>query len=510
MHILTFITQTGGKSTRHHLRYWRQGQARTMTLDELDRRAAGLALALLKAGLKPGQRIGISARNGLPWIMLDLAALKAGFITAGFEYGRVNIGAEEVIRYALKAAYIEDCPCPAGCLDIAPIVLDHIGVDAAETSRDSWLSSHVHSEDEITSIKFTSGSTGTPKAMAARAGSVNQSLSAVQEMFNHGPGDNLLVFLPLSLLQQRYWVYSAIAFSHDVTVTSFERAFEVASLTQPSVIMGVPAFYDGIRKRVLSACSSQGSEMLQPKDELVRLIGSNVRYLWTGSAPGNPATLAFFESCGVPLLEGYGMNETCIVSKNHPGAHRLGSVGKPLPHQHAWIDEEGVLCVKSRQPVNTCYAYCSAGDNEAMFMPDGAVRTGDLARFDEDGYLYILGRADDMVVLGNGRNVQTRAIADAFKSSPLVHECLICGSGKPYLIAILSLGSNAVDERTVADLLKTVNAALEADQRVGKAIVASEPFTQDNGLLTSQFKPRRKAILAAYARQIERAYEVAA
>lgn len=480
-----------------------------MTLDELDQRAANLATALLEAGLSSGQRIGIAARNGLPWIILDLAALKAGLITAGFEYGRVNVGAEEVARYGIAAAYLEDSFCPEGCLDISEVVQKHAYADHAVT-LEIWPPCHVHAQNEVTTIKFTSGSTGMPKAMAARAGSVNQSLLAVQEMFKHGPGDNLLVFLPLSLLQQRYWVYSALAFSHDVTVTTFERAFEVAGLTQPSVIMGVPAFYDGIRKRVMSACGVQGASDHQAKDELARLIGPNIRYLWTGSAPGNPATLAFFEACDVPLLEGYGMNETCIVSKNHPGAHRLGSVGKPLPHQRAWIDEEGVLCVKSQQPVNTQYAYCSKGDNEAMFMPDGAVRTGDLARFDEDGYLYILGRADDMVVLGNGRNVHTRAISDAFKSSPFVHECLVCGSGKPYLVAILSLGLEAIEQRDLADLLKNVNSTLGVDQRVVKVIVAPEPFSQENGLLTSQFKPRRKAILAAYAHQIEKAYEVAA
>jgi long-chain acyl-CoA synthetase len=509
MHIIKFIAQTGGKSPNHHLRYWHQGQACCVTLDQLDRKAGALAQALLEAGLQPRQRIGILARNGLPWILLDLAALKAGFITAGFEYGRMRIGPDEVARYELDAAYIEDGGyCQPDCLDIAAIVQAHVESDG--DALPAWPENRVYSEDDVTTIKFTSGSTGTPKAMAARAGSINQSLAVVQEMFSHGERDNLLVFLPLSLLQQRYWVYSALAFAHDVTVTTFERAYDVACLTQPTVIMGVPAFYDGIRKRVLSACSSEDSKGAQRKHELMQMIGPNVRYLWTGSAPGNPATLAFFESCAVPLLEGYGMNETCVVSKNHPGAHRLGSVGKPLPHQHAWIDEDGVLCVRSEQPVNTRYAYCAPGDNEAMFLPDGAVRTGDLARFDEDGYLYILGRADDMVVLGNGRNVHTRAIADTFKSSTIVHECLVCGSGKAYLIALLSLNVPATDERTLMELLRHVNANLPADQRIGKIIVAPEPFSQENGLLTSQFKPRRKAILAAYANQIERAYEVAA
>jgi long-subunit acyl-CoA synthetase (AMP-forming) len=312
------------------------------------------------------------------------------------------------------------------------------------------------------------------------------------------------------LLQQRYWIYSALVYGHDVTVASFELAFEAALAVQPTVVMGVPGFFDAVRKRVEMASPPIGDDMARRRTEIATLLGPSIRYLWTGSAPASPDMLAFFNDCNVNIYEGYGMNETCIVSKNYPGANRVGSVGKLLPNKRARIDDDGVLIIGSDYPVNTRYAYCAPGDSERIFLPSGEVRTGDLARFDEDGYLYILGRADDIVVLANGKNVYTRALEEKVKTHAAVADCVVYGAGRPFLVAVISPALQPVDESAIRAHIRQVNDSLTADERIGKAVIARESFTIESGLLTSQYKPKRKDIYHLYRTDIEQLYGVSA
>jgi long-subunit acyl-CoA synthetase (AMP-forming) len=367
-----------------------------------------------------------------------------------------------------------------------------------------------YSAREFTTIKFTSGSTGGPKGLCATVGSIDSSLSAVQKLFDHGAADNILVFLPLSLLQQRYWIYSALAYGHDVTVAPFEFALEAAQKTQPTVVMGVPGFFEGIRKHIERGGGPAAEEIQARRAQIESLLGRRIRYLWTGSAPAASEMLRFFDDCGIPIFEGYGMNETCIVSKNYPGNRKTGSVGKLLPGKTARIDAEGVLIVGSDHPVNTSYRYCAPGENERIFLPGGEVRTGDLARIDEDGYLYILGRADDVVVLANGKNVYTRRVEERIKQHEAVDECVLFGSGKSYLVAIISPAEVPVNNESIAAHIDAVNATLLPDERIVRTFIAPERFTIDGGLLTSQFKPKRKEIFRMFKQEIDRLYGAAA
>ena len=194
-------------------------------------------------------------------------------------------------------------------------------------------------------------------------------------MFTHGPDDDILVFLPLSLLQQRYWVYSALAYGHDVTISSYAAAFATMRRTRPTVVMGVPGFFETARRHIEGEAARHGTSLVEAARGL---FGDRIRYLWTGSAPASPAVLEFFDDCGLPIFEGYGLNETCIVSKNHPGAHRRGSVGRVLPGKRVLIDADGVVSVQSDDPVDERYTYAAPGESERVFRAGGVVRTGDL------------------------------------------------------------------------------------------------------------------------------------
>ena len=323
-------------------------------------------------------------------------------------------------------------------------------------------------------------------------------------MFAHGPGDDIFVFLPLSLLQQRYWIYSALRFGHDVSVCTYEAAFAGLRQAQPTVVMGVPAFYQAARGQI-EAQARRAAGGAAPADALRlaarQLLGERIRYLWTGSAPADIALLSFFDDVGMPIYEGYGTNETCIVAKNHPGACRVGSVGRVVPGKHVLLDEDGVVSVRCERPVSERYAYCAAGDSERVFVGDGLVRTGDIGFVDEDGFLYIGGRADDVIVLDSGAKIVVRPLEESLRSSPAIAECVVLCPSQTHLVAVVSPAAEPADTAAIAAQLACTNAAFGADRQIRKVVVA-RPFSVEDQLLTSQGKPHRKRILAAYRTQI--------
>ncbi|GAA4291959.1 AMP-dependent synthetase/ligase [Streptomyces venetus] len=492
--------------TRHRFHYRGPGgEVRSLTLAELDARALNVARHLHALGVRPRDRVGILAPNSLAWVLLDLALIKLGAVTAGFEPGRFD--PERLPGdYGLKLLFAEvEGAAETGALrdigtvdgwaeDFAPDTLPryHEGYDPAD----------------ILAVKFTSGSTGVPKGLEATVASVNSSLHEVQRMFAHGDGDNLLVFLGNWFLQQRYWIYSALAHGHDVTLARIDDALDTARRTHPTVVMGVPGFYEEIRERLeameLPADPGKRKEILQAE------FGGRVRYLWTGSAPASQAVLEFFNDGGVPLYEGYGLNETCIVAKNHPGAFRLGSVGKVLPNKTVRFDRDGVLIVGSRHPVNHRYTWCAPGTNEKMFLPTGEVRTHDIGHLDDDGFLFIHGRVDDVLTVSSGYNVLAPLVEERLRTHPAIRDCVLYGNGREFLTAVMSLSSPSpgpgLGPAELSRHVAGVNEELLPDQRVHAVVIATERFSTANGLLTGQLKPKRRAVHERYARELSDVY----
>ncbi|MFI1568686.1 AMP-binding protein [Streptomyces sp. NPDC020490] len=455
---------------------------------EMSGRVAGYLLGL---GVRPGDRIGVLAANSLEWVVLDLAALRIKAVTAGFDPGKFDAtGAELVARYGLTVLFTDQDETADRVRPIA--ALRGLPPSDRDLPTVSW------GPCEAPALKFTSGSSGPAKSLLASAGSIDSSLAAVQDMFAHGPGDDLFVFLPLSLLQQRYWVYSALVFGHDVTISTYEAAFATLRTAQPTVVMGVPGFYETACTHLRARAARTG---VSPAEAAAEIFGRRIRYLWTGSAPANPATLQYFADAGLPVFEGYGLNETCIVAKNHPGAHRPGSVGQVLPGKEVLIDADGVINVRSEPPVATRYEHAEPGDSEKMFRPGGIVRTGDLGHLDEDGYLFVHGRSDDVIVLENGKKIVVRRIEERLKACAAIEDCVVTNPSQRQLVAIVSPAVHPVDATLIAAAVREANADLDHDEQIAKAVLA-ERFTVDNGLLSSQFKPRRRQIEARYRRLV--------
>lgn len=488
--------------TRHVIRFHSQGKIDTYTLAELDRRASVVANRLAEMGIKAKDRVGIVAQNRVEWVILDLAIMKVGGVTAGFEPNRFD--PDELVKvYGLQLLFGEGLSNEGKLHDIAL---------ARKWSESFWAGPtdiplhRGYDAADILAVRLTSGSTGAPKGLEVSVGSVNSSICAARDMFDHKDGDNILVFLPLGAsLQQRYWLYSAFAFGHDATVSNFDEWIDAAAATSPTVIMGVPGFYEAVKDQI------EPSESLAPSPAergaaIQRVLGGRIRYLWTGSAPASPSLLQFFNGSGVPLYEGYGLTETCIVSKNHPGAYRIGSVGRVLPGKRVRFDKDDILIVGSEMPVNSRYTWCRPGESEKMFLPTAEVKTHDMGHMDSDGFLFIQGRVDDIVVMSSGLNVLVREVEEEIRKLPAVHECVLYGQGRPYLATVISQTETALDRRSLERHLQDWNNQCRPEQRVNAAVILAGGFSIENGLLTTQCKPLRKKIHAAAERELDAIY----
>lgn len=481
---------------RHRIRFVRLDGTESVSLTDLHARAGRLATSLRDMGVSRGDRIGILAPNCLEWVLLDLAALWLGAVTVGFDPAKFDPDPALLDRYSLRLSFAAGIRGGSG----REMPLDTVAALVARTPQGQEVRPVSYAPEDVAALKLTSGSTGEPKGMTASVGSIDSTLRCVQEMFAHERDDDIFVFLPLSLLQQRYWIYSALRYGHDVTVSTYEAAFPAMGRSRPTVIMGVPGFYEAGRRHIEARARKADRQARLIAAQ--RLFGDRIRYLWTGSAPARADTLRFFAGLGMPIYEGYGLNETCIVAKNHPGACRPGSVGRVLTGRQVLLDADGVISVRSDHPVATRYEYAQPGESERVFGTDGVVRTGDLGYLDEDGFLYVLGRADDAIVLDNGRKVIVRPIEEHLKSSPAIEECVLFCPAQSYLVAVVSPAQTPPDTAGIAAQIAKTNATLGRGEQIRSAVVASDRFTLENGLLTSQFKPRRKRILDAYHAQV--------
>jgi long-chain acyl-CoA synthetase len=469
-------------------------------------------------GISTRERIGFIGSNRYEWVVADLACLAMGLVSVPFDQHETREAGQLVAAYDLQVILT----------DREDLIAESPAVHSFEALLDSPpipypLCGYRYSSDDVISIRFTSGSTEVPKALAAKAKSADDSIAAVQELFRHESGDKLLVFLPLQLLQQRYWIYSAILFHFAVVVVSAAHALAVGRIAQPTVIMGVPEFFESLRGsiikdlrksifrrsmfaayRILNRCTFGALSKTMRLPQVKKRLGGRVRYLWTGSAPASDQTLRFFEEMGVPLLQGYGMNEVCIVSKNTLRHNRRGSVGKLLPNKEVRIGPDGEVQVRCVYEVADSYLYCAPGENESTFLSDGFVATGDLGYLDADGYLYISGRKKDLIVLSSGKKINPNKIEHQVQGFGLT-ECCMASAPDTRHIVLLLRRRPGVDRAAIDAMIGAVNWTLASEERICGTHEIPEAFSVENGLLTSQFKLRRALISEKFGSEINSA-----
>ena len=411
-------------------------------------------------------------------------------------------------------------------------------------------------------IVYTSGSTGTPKGVElTHRNFAFLVLSALQYMPRAGawPNRRLLLFLPLSHVFARFLEFfsfgGTISLALSSNMKTMVKDFETFG---PTLLLAVPRVYEKVynaasqragtgfagkmfmraaeNAREWSKAEQKGEQLPitgriahafyeQVVYKKIRTIfGPNADFAITGGAPMDSELSHFFNGIGMPVLEGYGMTETCgPVCVSLPEDNRIGTIGMPMCGITAGIAEDGELVVKG--PL-VCKGYHNNPGVTAQQITDGWLHTGDLGDISEDGFISITGRKKDLIITAGGKNVSPGLLEASVMTSPVVNQCLVIGDKKPFVAALVTLdladannwleSQGAKPEPDLASLAKNaivhaeveraVNAANEGVSRaesIRKFEILPDEFTEANGMLTPSLKTRRAQIVEHYRELID-------
>lgn len=508
-----------------------------------------LARALKYHGLEPGMRVGIMLPTSLAWECLQLAALLTGAVVIGFDghdeparrSRMAQIAALDVlvvpslvearafdaeIRSSLRLLIVQDegvaSDASAAVAQEAPPILS---LQALRT-QPSGASLPVLTPDALAMVIFTSGSTGEPRAIGYTH---FQALCAVNAILAAYPdiqrGDRLVCWLPLSNLFQRVLNFCAAGRGASTFfVEDPRRIVEVLPEIRPQVFIGVPRFYEKLQAGITQSIARRARWVrwvanwafarpvtTKPKrtcrlldsiaERLVfrsirAVLGGEIRFLVSGSAPFPGWLARWFERCGLPVMEAYGLSENVVpIALNTPASRRTGSVGRVLAPNEVRLGADGEVFVRGP---GCAEAYL--GDSSSLLDTDGWLSTGDLGRFTEDGFLELVGRRVEVFKLSTGRKVAPARVEAALARSDLIDQAMVVGAAQKCTLAIVTLSPEAA---TLNQEIITARLLAEIPQRMAgiedwlipaALLVRRAPFTIAGNELTANLKLRRQVI----------------
>ena len=258
-------------------------------------------------------------------------------------------------------------------------------------------------------------------------------------------------------------------------------------------------------------------------------IGGRLRFFVSGGAPLAPHLSYAFLAAGIPVLQGYGMTETCITAANRPADNRVGSVGHPFPGVEIRLAADGEILVRS--PSNMRGYYGRPEETRAVCDAEGWFHTGDVGRMDDAGRLYITDRKKELFKLSNGKYVAPQQLESLIKQSALVSQVVVVGSGRKHPAALVVPDWEALKDRLAdakqslpqeraawardAGAVKLVQreiaqltAVLSEHERVRRTALLTEEFSIDAGEMTPTLKIKRRVVDERYAQIIDELYGV--
>lgn len=536
-----------------------------------------LAKGLIGLGVNKGDSVAIVSRTRWEWTALDMAIMSIGALTVPvyetnsasqvswiFNDSKVTLAIAEDDGQRDKIESVRDeVPTLRNVF-----VIEAGGLNAIKTYGESvtdaefWEYKEASHGDDRATIVYTSGSTGTPKGVElTHRNFAFLVLSALQYMPRAGawPNRRLLLFLPLSHVFARFLEFfsfgGTISLALSSNMKTMVKDFETFG---PTLLLAVPRVYEKVynaasqragtgfagkmfmraaeNAREWSKAEQKGEQLPiagriahafyeQVVYKKIRTIfGPNADSAITGGAPMDSELSHFFNGIGMPVLEGYGMTETCgPVCVSLPEDNRIGTIGMPMCGITAGIAEDGELVVKG--PL-VCRGYHNNPEVTTQQITDGWLHTGDLGDISEDGFISITGRKKDLIITAGGKNVSPGLLEASVMTSPVVNQCLVIGDKKPFVAALVTLdladankwleSQGAKPEPDLASLAKNaivhaeveraVNAANEGVSRaesIRKFEILPDEFTEANGMLTPSLKTRRAQIVEHYRELID-------
>ncbi|MBQ8957636.1 MAG: acyl--CoA ligase [Bacteroidales bacterium] len=434
--------------------------------------------ALLNSfGLQKGDKVAILDNTTVEAVEMFLAVTSAGYVAINLP---AQLPPQAIVGCCMKFGVkvlsagkdfmeaVKDAPCKVIAI-----------TDCAEQTAPVA----VVDKDDAAAIFFTGGTTGAPKgAVLPHRALMRGALNGV-----YAPGSQLghhryACVLPLSHVFGL--IRSTLSVLHEggawYAAASTKETIAKFPVIQPTCLVAVP----GICEILLELVKMYGKPFL----------GGNLKFIISGAANVPPKLIAEFDELGISLFEGYGMTETAnLTTGNVDVKERPTSVGKGYPEQELKV-VDGELWIRGD---NLFLGYYGDPEKTAEVMTsDGWLKTGDLVRFDEDGYMYIVGRIKNLIILANGENVSPESIEEPFYQDPKLRDCLVKeeevdGRG---VIAIEiypridDFGDTPWEEVEAyfKNLVGKVNATLPTTHQVSKITVRKDDFKRTGAMKVSR------------------------
>jgi len=551
-----------------------------------------LASGLLALGRKKGDAVGILAASRAEWVQADFAIFSVGGVTIPIYPSYPPDLIQYIVNDAgVRTLFVEDAAQLAKVLEVQGKMdgLEHViviqptagatpgprvqtweqlrqlGRDQLERVR-AELDARIASgqADDTATIVYTSGTTGPPKGVVQTHGNHMAALDSAAQTTRIAEGDVHLLFLPLAHSFARLESFIGI---HRGLTTAFAESIDKLRENLPEVrphfICSVPRVFEKVYAGVLAKADAGsplkrkifhwavgvGKEVSRLKQarrsvpgglafkarlahalvfsKMHAALGGRLRFAVSGGAPLSPEIDEFFHAAGILILEGYGLTETCpVLTSNREDRFKFGSVGLPLPSVEVKIAPDGEILGRGS---NIAKGYFKKPDATAeVFLADGWFATGDIGRFDEDGFLFITDRKKDLIVTAGGMNIAPQNIENLLKGDPFISQVMVYGDRRPYPVALITLNPEELMKFAAAQGLPTVdpsalcahpkvlarvakiveerNGELQSYAKVKKFTVLPADFTVENGLLTPTLKVKRKVIREQYQTALDQLY----
>jgi len=557
---------------------------RDYTWAQIDHQVARWQAALEKDGIMPGDRVAVMLRNCPEWVTYDQAALGLGLVVVPlYTQDRPENVAYIIHDSGCKVLLIEGAEQWQALAEVKGQLGSLVRIltvnpipNAGEPrlrSLGEWLPDQGGATRDVprdvprdphalATIVYTSGTTGRPKGVMLSHHNILSNAAAGCDVFSAGHDDLFLSFLPLSHTLERTCGYylavmtgSTTAYARSVLVLA-----EDLQTMQPTILVSVPRIYERVYGRIRAALDegpplkkklfqlaveigyarfehAQGRGPWKPSfllwpvlnalvaKKILARLGGRMRAALSGGAALPPDISRVFIGLGLRVLQGYGLTETSpIVSANRPDDNVPASIGKTVPGVQVRIGEHNALMIKGP---NVMLGYWNNPEaTKAMIQPDGWLNSGDTARIDGQGHVFITGRLKEIIVLSNGEKVPPVDIESAIARDSLFEQVMLLGEGKPYLSAMtvlngdqwkklcaerglnaapVTIGSKQVEEILLSRITNQMK-EFPGYAQVRRVSATLEPWTVENGLLTPTLKLKRAKVMEKFNAEIDGMY----
>lgn len=510
------------------------------TMDQARR----MATHIKSLGLEPGARIAILSKNCAHFFIAELAIWLAGATTVAIfptetahtiRYVLEHSGASLLFIGKLDQWEQQAAALPTGLRCIAMPLAPATPFESWDTitARNIPLTGKVmRSANDLAMLMYTSGSTGEPKGVMHSFGGITAASVGMRDYLLRSIGPDVemrvLSYLPLAHVFERSWL-ECTALVDGRTQVYFAETLDTflqdLQRARPNIFSSVPRLWQRFQQGVFQKVPAHKMDRLLRIPLLGRLVGRKVRkelgldqvlVAASGSAPIAPELIVWYRRLGLNLMEGYAMTEDFAYSHVSTAKYSApGCVGIPLPGVQVRISEEGEVLLKSPGQMLGYYRHPEL--NAQVFTADGFFHTGDKGERNDQGLLRLTGRVKELFKTSKGKYVAPAPIENLLNAHPMVELSMVSGVGQPAAYALVVLNDTlrmrldqaavrAEVERELTQLLHSVNSTLPEYERLRMLVVASEPWSTDNGFLTPTLKIRRSRIEAAVQPQTERWY----